>query len=129
MAASPAEGAFQEGSAHLAAGRLPEAVAAYRRSLAFDPGNPAILFNPWCDRGYCHFMHVNWDQTKCDSVYDDMQLGDPQRWGGAYAPYLISKFTKGDATSTTIYWLMSTWNPYQVVLMKSTLQKSCNCRL
>jgi hypothetical protein len=45
MAAGPAERAFQEGSEHLAAGRVPQAVEAYRRSVAADPGNAAIHFN------------------------------------------------------------------------------------
>ena len=40
-----AERDFAEGSSHLAAGRLPQAIEAYRRSLAADPANPAILFN------------------------------------------------------------------------------------
>src|SRR5262245_17092415 len=60
-----------------------------------------ILFDEACDRGFGHFMS-----------------------GGAYGPYVISRFTKGDATTTTIYWTMSTWNPYQVMLMKSILRLS-----
>jgi hypothetical protein len=89
---------------------------------------PAVLFDPWCDRGHCHFMHAGGDLSNCDSVDDEMfrRATDPPRSrvrepGGEYGPYVISRFTKGDATSTTIYYLMSTWNPYQVVLMKSTL--------
>lgn len=42
--------------------------------------------------------------------------------GGEYAPYVISRFTTGGSGSTTIYFVMSTWNPYQAVLMKSTLR-------
>lgn len=90
---------------------------------------PAVLFDPLCDRGYCYFMHANWDEHNCDSVHDSM-FGAPREreWSGEYGPYVISRYTKGDATSTTIYWTMSTWNPYQVMLMKSTLQLSCACR-
>ena len=45
MAAAPAERAFEEGSAHLAAGRLAQAAEAYRRALDAAPGNAAIHFN------------------------------------------------------------------------------------
>jgi len=48
----------------------------------------------------------------------------PRTWevGGEYAPYVISRYTTGDTKSTTIHFMMSTWNPYQAVLMKSTLR-------
>jgi Domain of unknown function (DUF4185) len=51
-------------------------------------------------------------------------------WGGAfYAPFVMDRFTQ-DATApgpgqpkrAKIYWLVSTWNPYTVVVMQSTLQ-------
>jgi hypothetical protein len=91
---------------------------------------PGILFSPGCDRGYCHFIHADWNYRNCDSVYDSMFGSSRERETGAeYAPYVISRFTRGDATSTTIYYLVSTWNPYQVVLMKSTLQLGCACRI
>ncbi len=49
--------------------------------------------------------------------------------GHLYAPFIISRFTQ-DVTpegaapnkQARIYWLLSTWNPYQVVVMQSTLQ-------
>jgi hypothetical protein len=43
-------------------------------------------------------------------------------FGGEYAPYLIARYTKVDADRTTLYWVMSTWNPYQVVLMKTEVR-------
>ena len=64
---------------------------------------PYVLFDPWLDRGIGHFM---------------------QEGGAPYGPYVISRFTKSDATTATIYWTMSTWQPYQVMLMKSTLRLS-----
>jgi hypothetical protein len=81
---------------------------------------PYILYDPACDRGFCHFIHVE----GCDAVGDDIIPDMPARWGIVYAPYVISAFTKADATTTTIYWAMSTWNPYQVMLMKSVLRLS-----
>ena len=79
------------------------------------PGN---LFHPGVDGGYCHFIHSNWDVKACDDVHD------PERervWGGEYAPYVIAPLTTGNAEQTTIYYTMSTWNPYEVMLMRATL--------
>ncbi|MFZ1041088.1 MAG: hypothetical protein WCA79_09895 [Anaerolineales bacterium] len=44
--------------------------------------------------------------------------------GGDYAPYFISRFTTGDAagTTSTFYYILSTWNPYTEVIMKSAIQ-------
>ena len=44
-------------------------------------------------------------------------------WGNEYAPLLLpSEYFKpaSSATDLTFYYAMSTWNPYQVVLMRST---------
>jgi hypothetical protein len=45
--------------------------------------------------------------------------------GFFYAPYVINRFTRNTGTgsnrSATIYWTLSTWNPYQVIIMKSDL--------
>jgi Domain of unknown function (DUF4185) len=57
--------------------------------------------------------------------------------GGLYAPFVLNRFTQVTPAAscfhgprpvglliscTTIYWLVSTWNPYVVVVMKSTLR-------
>jgi hypothetical protein len=47
--------------------------------------------------------------------------------GGTYAPYVLSRYntptlSEGAARSGTIYWLVSTWNPYEVSVMRTTLQ-------
>lgn len=81
---------------------------------------PQVLFNPRDDNGYCHFMHVAWTFQKCDSVHDP---GRENEWGGEYGPYQYEEFATGDDSTTTIYFNMSTWNPYTVVLMKSKLGK------
>jgi hypothetical protein len=81
----------------------------------------ALVLDPWVDQAYCHFMHASWDSRVCDYVHDPGRAAD---WGGEYGPYVISRFTKGDSTRTTIYFVMSTWNPYNTVVMKSTLALS-----
>lgn len=81
---------------------------------------PQVLFEPWEDGGYCHFMHTSWESQKCDSVMDP---GRQNVWGGEYGPYQYGYLAKGDDNSTTIYFNMSTWNPYTVVLMKAKLER------
>jgi hypothetical protein len=39
--------------------------------------------------------------------------------GGAYAPYVIERFTKLEGDTLSLYYVLSTWNPYVVVLMRS----------
>jgi len=39
--------------------------------------------------------------------------------GGIYAPYMIERFTTVTNGTLTIYYAMSTWNPYTVVRMRS----------
>lgn len=80
------------------------------------------IFNPVTDNGYCHFMHRAVDAknpTACDNLSDPGRLGE---YGGEYAPYFISRFTTGNAMTSTFYYTLSTWNPYTEVVMKSTIQ-------
>lgn len=80
---------------------------------------PIVIFDPWSDNGYCNFIHTDWNFTVCDSVHDS---GREYVWGGEYGPYQFEDFATGNDTETTIYYTLSTWNPYTVVLMKSTLK-------
>jgi len=46
--------------------------------------------------------------------------------GGTYAPYVLNRYTtaansEGPGRSSTIYWVVSTWNPYEVNVMRTTL--------
>ena len=41
--------------------------------------------------------------------------------GSAYAPYVVERWTTVANDELTIYYVISTWNPYVVVLMKSRL--------
>ncbi len=82
---------------------------------------PQIIFHPWDDNGYCHFMHAGFPHEKCDEVSDPKR---EKEWGGEYGPYQFEDLTVGGGSTTTIYFTMSTWNPYTVVLMKATLQKA-----
>ena len=82
--------------------------------------NVQVNFDPWDDNGYCHFMHTSHEFRVCDHVHDP---GRENEWGGEYGPYQFGHFAIGNDESTTIYFTMSTWNPYDVVLMKTSLTK------
>ena len=50
-------------------------------------------------------------------------------FGYLYAPFVMTRYTEAatpkapaPAKAATIYWLLSTWDPYQVTVMRSTLQ-------
>jgi len=78
-----------------------------------------ILFNPVVDNGYCHFIHAPAKQ-RCDTISDPTRNDTP---GGEYGPFQFEHFAMGSGNATTIYFTMSTWNPYTVILMTATLEK------
>ncbi|WP_346925513.1 RICIN domain-containing protein [uncultured Arthrobacter sp.] len=84
--------------------------------------DPFVIFDPaeTVDKGYCYFMHTSWDVKNCDNVHD---TGREREWGGEYGPYQFEDLATGSGLETTIYYTLSTWNPYTTVLMKSTLRK------
>src|SRR5262249_24479568 len=54
-----------------------------------------VVFGPWRDRGYGHFMHIS---AKARKQSDG--LSDPTRedeWGGEYGPYIMARVTGGAA--------------------------------
>ncbi|RYG29042.1 DUF4185 domain-containing protein, partial [bacterium] len=75
-----------------------------------------VLYNP--QDGYGKYMHVSWRDGKRDAVHDPHRQNE---FGGEYAPYMIPRFSRPDGT---IYFVMSTWNPYNVVLMKARLRRA-----
>lgn len=80
----------------------------------------SVIFDPWRDGGYGEFMHIS---SKFKGKKDD--LSDPNRgeeWGGEYGPYVMSRFTTEVDGACRIYYTMSTWNPYQVVVMRTDLK-------
>ena len=41
--------------------------------------------------------------------------------GGAYAPYVVERWTTVQGSELSLYYVLSTWNPYVVVLMRTRL--------
>ncbi len=84
---------------------------------------PQTIFNPERDNGLCYFIHraVTTSQPACDSLSGASRLADG---GGDYSPYFISRFTSGDSVhgTSTFFFVMSTWNPYEAVIMRASIQ-------
>lgn len=76
-----------------------------------------LIYNPRVEDGLGEFIHqAGTDDGLSDPGFEHVS-------GGPYGPYIISRYTEGvKDRRTTIYWVMSTWNPYNTVLMKSTLE-------
>jgi hypothetical protein len=79
------------------------------------------IFEGWRDHGYGQFMHISSTfKQKSDTFSDPKREAE---WGGEYGPYIMSRFTSGsNGKNCRIYYTMSTWNPYQVVVMRSDLK-------
>ena len=87
--------------------------------------SPLLIFDP--ANGYCQFMFArdpNVCANKGPNPYEESQRDDKDpsliAWGGEYAPELLpARYFKVDGEIMTIYYVMSTWNPYQAVLIRA----------
>jgi hypothetical protein len=90
--------------------------------------DPVMLFHRWENPGMGKYLHIPWTDPQRplrDWVYDDLAPGDPRENfpGIPYAPGLIAPLTRGvDGISSELFFTLSTWNPYQVMLMTTALQ-------
>jgi hypothetical protein len=66
------------------------------------------------------FIHDG-DADPPDDLGDDIIVRLGAGGGAAYAPYQLPRHTTRTASSALLYYLLSTWNPYQVVLMQHEL--------
>jgi hypothetical protein len=91
----------------------------------------SILLDPNRDNPWCHLLWRVPSRGRCDDLHIDDWSQDPDKAGKEngdfYAPYVMERYTTPERTflpyrrRATIYWLLSTWNPYQVVVMKTSL--------
>ena len=79
----------------------------------------AVAFQPLRDKALGVYIH---DVNKPDLVAGPVTgRNDPKTTaGGAYGPYIISRFTRVNGDKLTLHYLLSNWNPYTVIRMKST---------
>jgi hypothetical protein len=87
---------------------------------------PQILFNAVRDNGFGKFIHN--PRRKIDDGLAGPVMGRrnaanaDEIHGGAYAPFVVERWTKVQGKTLNLYYVMSTGNPYLVVLMESRLQ-------
>jgi hypothetical protein len=84
---------------------------------------PQLIFNPKREKAMGSFIH---DPSIVPNPPGDGLNGptiganDPNTTsGGPYAPYMIERFTRVNGSRLSIYYTLSTWNPYTVVEMRS----------
>src|SRR6202050_50672 len=91
---------------------------------------PQLLFNVQRDGALGKFIHdprITPDDGLAGPVIGKGQKDPSAVRGGAYAPYLIERWTRirgssKDDRRLDLYYVLSTWNPYVVVLMSSGLK-------
>ncbi len=84
-----------------------------------------LIFNPVRDGALGKFIHnpqANPDDGLAGPVIGKGQANPGAVRGGDYAPYVVERWTKVQGSELSIYYVLSTWNPYVVVLMKSRLR-------
>jgi hypothetical protein len=84
---------------------------------------PQLIFDPIRDNALGAFIHnpsilpnppgdgLNGPTIGPNDIYTTA--------GGAYAPSMIERFTKVSGDTLKIYYMLSTWNPYTIVRMRS----------
>lgn len=86
---------------------------------------PTTIFDSTRDGGYCEdggppgFMH---DPThNCPPEVTDP--GRDHELGVPYAPALIQRYTRGDSDHPILFYSISAWNPYNLMLMATELER------
>jgi hypothetical protein len=103
--------------------KSPPGVAVRYAEDPWGPWSPALkLFEP--RDGLGRFIHqAGEDDGLAGPVIAREGKDDPGVVpGGAYGPYVVERWTRVEDDRVRLYWLLSTWNPYVVVLMSSELQ-------
>lgn len=83
---------------------------------AFEPGDPSVPSGEYAPGGILF-------STQCKGEdCAEPQDAWPTDKGALYGPDIVDRWTTAESNgTTTLYWHVSTWNPYQVVLMRTVL--------
>ncbi len=84
-----------------------------------------VIFNSVRDGALGKYIHD--PQLKPDDGLSGPVIGkgqpDPNDVaGGGYAPYVVERWTKVQGSELDIYYVLSTWDPYVVDLLRSALR-------
>jgi hypothetical protein len=100
-------------------------VALQRGQAALHPRASKPAIGSWtpgenffdADAAFGHYIHT---ATQNDGLSDPDRNGEG---GGVYAPYMISRYTMpNDDHSTTMFFVLSVWNPYNTMLMSTRVR-------
>ena len=81
---------------------------------------PQLIFNATRDGAVGTFIHDPRISPSDGLTGPTIGPNDPATTpGGPYAPYMIERFTRVAGRTLSIYYTLSTWNPYTIVLMRS----------
>lgn len=81
---------------------------------------PQLIFNPRRDGALGKFIHDPRASPSDGLNGPTIGPNDPNTTpGAAYAPYTIERFTRVSGNKLSIYYTISTWNPYTIVEMRS----------
>jgi hypothetical protein len=88
---------------------------------------PQLIFNASRDHALGAFIHD--PQSRPDDGLAGPVIGKGQSdpgavHGGSYAPYVVEPWTRVHGKDLSIFYVLSTWNPYVVVLMQSHFEIS-----
>jgi len=83
---------------------------------------PVYLIHKRSDEFWKDFVHTRRGDGLAGPVIGKAKEDPEARIGGLFAPYAIERFTRVEGDRLHLYWTMSTWNPYVVVLMHSELE-------
>ena len=85
----------------------------------------ATPWGPWSapltvfDASAAHCKYIYKSGAGCNNLSDPKRLNED---GAVYGPYAIGRYTKATAQGAKLYFVMSTWNPYNTVLMETELR-------
>jgi Domain of unknown function (DUF4185) len=98
-------------------------VFAYSRTPWGPWSDPQLIFGPRDGLGkFIHNPRGQPPDNLIGPVIGRAQMDPAGTHGGAYAPYVVERWTKVRGNELTIYYVLSTWNPYVVVLMRSSFR-------
>jgi Domain of unknown function (DUF4185) len=81
---------------------------------------PQLIFNATRDGALGTFIHDPRISPSDRLTGPTIGPNDPVTTpGGPYAPYIIERFTRVADRTLSIYYTLSTWNPYTIVMMRS----------
>ncbi|MCX7010963.1 MAG: hypothetical protein NTW86_00065, partial [Candidatus Sumerlaeota bacterium] len=86
----------------------------------FSPAGDWLLTTP--DDLQANIMHVSWLTAYKDGFFYVSDGNPPQNEDGkVYSMHVIPRFCRGTQDAYEMYYTLSTWNPYDVVIMRSEI--------